>query len=503
MRDLSQVLSLFNITIAPLQVNHLRLDSRQVQTGDVFIAIKGHEQDGGQFCHMAQQNGAAAIIADSQCELNIDAEKCIVIEQLNDKLAQLAAAFYQHPSKQLSLIGVTGTNGKSTTTAMIAQLAAGCQQGDAPNNTSNNSAVIGTLGWGNPNALTPLANTTPSCVELQQILAQLQQQQTNVVAMEVSSHGLAQGRTAQSQFKAAVFTNLSRDHLDYHGTMQHYANAKAKLIAQCQHDLVVLNQDDATAQQWIAQYNLSNLVCYGRKNTAPQSTRYVYFSQVKYHPQGIEAQLETSWGNATVNTPLFGEFNLYNLCAAFATLLGLGYSLSQLVREAQKLEPVAGRMQLFSAPISASNKPNCVVDYAHTPEALALALQALQQHVPSGVVCVFGCGGDRDKGKRPLMAQAAEKYANRIVVTSDNPRTEDPNAILADIATGFSLDANVSYEVDRATAIATAIAKANSDEIVLIAGKGHEDYQIIGKQIVPFCDRTWVNQQLNAAEEAL
>lgn len=313
--------------------------------------------------------------------------------------------------------------------------------------------------------------------------------------MEVSSHGLVQQRVAQCQFKAAVFTNLSRDHLDYHGDMARYGDAKLMLFKDFEPELVVLNQDDGQTDQWLEKYSFNSLVCYGRKNLPPKNAQFVYFSDVTYSAQGIAAQLTTSWGDIAIKSPLFGEFNLYNLTAALATLLGLGYPLAQLIAGCAQLQPVAGRMQAFSA----KGKPTCIVDYAHTPEALALALQALQQHVPGGVSCVFGCGGDRDKGKRALMAQAVEQNADKVIITSDNPRSENPDAIIADVAQGLAQPTKAYLEADRATAISYAINNAKADEVILIAGKGHEDYQIIGEQRIDFCDRRYVQQQLKKA----
>jgi UDP-N-acetylmuramoyl-L-alanyl-D-glutamate--2,6-diaminopimelate ligase len=315
--------------------------------------------------------------------------------------------------------------------------------------------------------------------------------------MEVSSHGLVQQRVAKTHFKAAVFTNLSRDHLDYHGDMASYADAKLMLMRDFDAQLVVLNQDDNQVEQWLEQYDFNNLVCYGHKNLQPKGAKFVYFTDVSYHKTGISAQLTTSWGDIAITCPLFGEFNLYNLAAAIATLLGLGYPLDQLAAGCASLQPVAGRMQAFSAP----NQPTCIVDYAHTPDALALALQALQQHVPGGVSCVFGCGGDRDKGKRPMMAQAAEQNADKVIITSDNPRSEEPWQIIKDVAAGLSQPDRAHLEADRAHAIAFAIDNANANDVVLIAGKGHEDYQIIGTQRIDFCDRKFVQQHLQQKQK--
>ncbi len=489
MRNLREVLAPWGIDTEIGLVNELQLDSRRVQSGDVFVAIKGHLLDGGQFVQQAIESGASAVIADSRCELNFQDERVIVVDRLSLRLSELAAQFYGQPSHGFDLVGVTGTNGKSSTTAMIANLAKHCHK---------SSAIIGTLGWGETDNLNELANTTPSSVELQQIFAQLKQQHKDLVAMEVSSHGLIQGRVSHSQFKAAVFTNLSRDHLDYHGDMQSYADAKLILMRDCDAQMVVLNQDDSVAQGWIDRYAFDNLICYGRETLPPQYGKYVYFSDVEYLPQGLKAHITSSWGDGEIELPLFGEFNLYNACGAIATLLGLGYPLAALLDGAKSLQPIAGRMQAYTA----KGKPTCVVDYAHTPDALELALDALHKHAHGKVTCVFGCGGDRDKGKRPMMAKAAQKYAHRIVVTSDNPRSEDPQTILDDIKTGFSANVDVHYEVDRAKAITVAINEAQQGDIVLIAGKGHEDYQIIGSETIAFCDRTLVQQVLAQGENA-
>lgn len=487
MRNLREVLAPLGIETDITDVKDLQLDSRKVTSGDVFIAIKGHQLDGGQFAKQAIEKGASAVLADTRCELNTDDERVIQVEQLSLHLAQIAAQFYQHPSAQLDLVGVTGTNGKSTTTAMIATLAKYCQK---------HSAIIGTLGWGEPNNLTTLTNTTPSSVELQQIFAALQQQGKDLVAMEVSSHGLIQGRVAHTQFKTAVFTNLSRDHLDYHGDMQSYADAKLILMRDCNAKTIVLNQDDAVAQSWMDKYNFEDLVVYGKKSLPPSYGQYVYFSDVDYHSQGLRANLETSWGNATIELGLFGEFNLYNTCAALATLLPMGYDFATLVQGVQSLKAIDGRMEAYSA----ASKPTCIVDYAHTPDALELALAALNKHVQGKITCVFGCGGDRDKGKRPLMAQAAQKYAKRIIVTNDNPRFEDELSIIDDIKRGFSANVDVEVEPDRAAAIALAVQNANEKDIILIAGKGHEDYQIVGDSTLHFSDAEQVKAALGMAE---
>ncbi|CAM4120225.1 UDP-N-acetylmuramoyl-L-alanyl-D-glutamate--2,6-diaminopimelate ligase [Pseudoalteromonas byunsanensis] len=481
-RDISQVLSSFNVQCASIVVAHLRLDSRQVNEGDAFIALRGHHQNGEDYIPSAFERGAVCVIIDESCDVNVAEQRLIRVPDLSSHIARIAAKFYQYPSKQMCTIGVTGTNGKSTTTTMIANLAKHC---------AHPSAIIGTLGYGQPDALTPLANTTPSNVDLQRILAQLGQS-NELVAMEVSSHGLVQGRLDETAFDVAVFTNLSRDHLDYHTDMTSYAQAKLSLFQHHKPEFSVLNADDEYAKQWLDKYSFNNLVVYGKKPENHAFKNFVWFDGVTCDALGFEVKISSSWGEGKLRAPLYGLFNVYNLVAAIATLLTQGFEFEQLLAASQKLEPVAGRMQAFRA----DDKPICIVDYAHTPEALELALQALQQHVPGNVMCVFGCGGDRDKGKRPLMAQAVERHADQLVITSDNPRSEDPQKIIDDVKAGLSNPQYAVCKVDRAEAIRYAIEHAPIDGVVLIAGKGHEDYQIIGDQRLPFCDRRYVEAVL-------
>ncbi|WP_440056247.1 UDP-N-acetylmuramoyl-L-alanyl-D-glutamate--2,6-diaminopimelate ligase [Pseudoalteromonas sp. T1lg65] len=482
MRDLSLVLNQYGVLATPLLVNDLRIDSREVVEGDCFIAIKGHQLDGTQFAEKAIAAGASYVLAETGSTLNIAPEKAIFIDGLTNKIAHIASQFYQQPSERLKLIGVTGTNGKSTTTAMIADLVTLCGQ---------NGAVIGTLGYGKPQALTPLVNTTPSNVDLQRILDHLSDD-FNYVAMEVSSHGLVQGRVAHCHFDVAVFTNLTRDHLDYHGDMSAYAEAKKMLFSHCQPNYRVINVDDPIGAQWAAEFNNASLVVYGKQPASHNFEKFVFISSVEPYPLGTRAVFNTSWGKVKIDVPLYGVFNLYNLAGAFASLLIEDFELQLLAKSASQLKPVPGRMQAFSEP----QKPTCIVDYAHTPDALALALQALRAHVPGKLVCVFGCGGDRDVGKRPEMAQAAEQYADKIIITSDNPRTEDPLKIIADVKAGLIHPEYAVCQPDRGSAIRQAIEEADPQSVILIAGKGHEDYQIIGNERIAFCDRQCVEQVL-------
>ncbi|CCQ10351.1 UDP-N-acetylmuramoylalanyl-D-glutamate--2,6-diaminopimelate ligase [Pseudoalteromonas luteoviolacea B = ATCC 29581] len=493
MRDLAAVLThvcrQFNVAVTlprnvPTQVNHLRLDSRVVAANDVFVALQGHQVHGAQFIEKALHNGAVAVL------VNMDFigawqedERVIGVPNLEAYIADIAHAFYGHPSSELTLVGVTGTNGKSTTTTMIANLAQLC---------GTHSAVVGTLGFGKPSQLTELPNTTPSHVELARILAQLATE-NKLVAMEVSSHGLSQHRVAGCQFKVGVFTNLTRDHLDYHGSMEAYGQAKRALFETFTPSVSVINFDDEYGRRCLNEIAHQRAIAVGKNSQAlRQNPHFVAFDEVEYSPQGLRCKIITPTENCHIKSSLFGEFNLYNLVSAMAVLLSQGFALEQLAEVVPQLQPVTGRMQ----PFSAENQPTCIVDYAHTPDALKQALVALRHHVPGKLTCLFGCGGDRDKGKRAEMAKIAEQYADRIVVTSDNPRTESPSAIIEDILNGFSSKANVVVEADREKAISLAITGAEESGIVLIAGKGHEDYQIIGQDVIAFCDRSMVARYL-------
>jgi UDP-N-acetylmuramoyl-L-alanyl-D-glutamate--2,6-diaminopimelate ligase len=356
------------------------------------------------------------------------------------------------------------------------------------------TGVIGTLGWGETAHLSPLANTTPSAVELQSLFNQMRDY--GLVAMEVSSHGLVQGRVEQCEFDVAVFTNLSRDHLDYHGTMQAYGEAKLTLLSEFATTANIVNYDDRVVQNWLKEKKIPNPVCFGEELPSDLDYPYISFDKARYISSGLSCKLRTSWGNADITLPLFGKFNLYNLTAALGVLLNLAYDFDWLVDKIAQLNAVVGRMQAFSA----DNHPTCIVDYAHTPDALKQALEALSLHVGTNITCVFGCGGDRDKGKRAQMATVAEQYANLIIVTNDNPRTEAEQLIVDDIIQGFTHPGSVLVEYDRAKAIKLAIEQTTCDGIILIAGKGHEDYQIIGAEKVFFSD-SLVAQQILKGEK--
>lgn len=485
MLPIDKALAAIGASSCGIAVNTLTLDSRAIAPGSAFIAIKGHQLDGSCYIESAINNGAELVLVDSLCEHQPKRDNVIVVNQLADQLSILASVFYNYPSRKFKLVGVTGTNGKSTVTSMIADLASSerCKAG-----------VIGTLGWGDTAHLSPLANTTPSAVELQNLFSQMRNY--SLVAMEVSSHGLVQKRVDQTDFDVAVFTNLSRDHLDYHGTMQAYGEAKLTLLTEFSTTANIVNYDDPVVREWLLEDKITNPVCFGEDLPKELIYPYISFDKARYNSSGLSCELRTSWGNAAVTLPLFGKFNLYNLAAALGALLNLAYDFDWLIDKIGQLNAVVGRMQAFSA----DHHPTCIVDYAHTPDALKQALEALSLHVSTNITCVFGCGGDRDKGKRALMADVAEQYADLIIVTNDNPRTEAEENIVNDILKGFKYSEAILVEYDRAQAIKLAIEQTANDGIILIAGKGHEDYQIYGTEKVFFSD-SLVAQQILKGEK--
>ncbi|WMC10126.1 UDP-N-acetylmuramoyl-L-alanyl-D-glutamate--2,6-diaminopimelate ligase [Oceanimonas pelagia] len=470
-----------------IAIERITLDSRSVTPGCLFVAVKGHQTDGRQYIGSALAQGAAAVLyqADTPEQAGLDPQdhRLLGVHRLPEQLSRLAGAFYGEPSRRLQLVGVTGTNGKSTVSQLIAHwsLLLGVRSG-----------VMGTLGNGLCGQLTPAANTTGSALEVQQQLSTMLDAGAARVAMEVSSHGLHQHRVAALDFDVAVFTNLSRDHLDYHGTMAAYGEVKRSLFEQCRKGRVI-NADDVYGRRWLGHY--ADAVAYslhGRLADFPG--RQLVAETVHFYGDGVKVTINSDWGNGVLSAPLIGRFNVANLLAAMGALLVLGESFERLLATAPKLVGVAGRMEPFTAP----GKPLVVVDYAHTPDALEQVLQALRQHCRGRLWCLVGCGGDRDRGKRPLMAAAAENGADEVILTDDNPRTESPAAIIADMQAGLSAPNAARVIHSRAEAIACAIGAANEQDIILVAGKGHEDYQIVGTQTSHYSDRETVAAALGA-----
>lgn len=466
-----------SLSLLKSKYHHMTADSRLVKAGSVFVAYKGEATDGREFIPQAIENGAGAVIWE-QADFSWRDEWQVpnqAILDLKQQIGQIASEFYGQPSQHLWMIGVTGTNGKTTCTHWLAQ---------AFSALNKKAAVVGTLGNGILSAgLTETKNTTPDSILLHQMLADYLGQQASVVAMEVSSHGLDQGRVNGVSFDIAVFTNLTRDHLDYHGDMQAYAAAKKKLFAWDGLKVAVLNRDDAfgleVAQELKAQGK--RVMTYGLEKAIANDAD-ISVKSLELTEQGMRLEVQTPFGDAVISAGVVGRFNAYNLLAVLATLLASNISLNDAVKALSTLKPVAGRMQQYGG----GELPLVVIDYAHTPDALEQVLKSLRAQTKGQLVCVFGCGGDRDSGKRPLMGKVASELADKVIVTSDNPRSELPAEIIKAVMSGVKQNA-ISIE-NRADAIARAIENAQAGDVILLAGKGHENYQEIAGVKYPFSD---------------
>ncbi|WP_421306631.1 UDP-N-acetylmuramoyl-L-alanyl-D-glutamate--2,6-diaminopimelate ligase [Aeromonas veronii] len=489
-RALDVLLRPFGIQAPALTLTDIQLDSRRVGPGSLFVAIRGHQMDGRRFIEQAVAQGATAVVFEEDDEFIPPSTPvpCIGMRDLPAHLSALAGYFYDQPAQKLDLVGITGTNGKSTTALLVANWRT---------LLGGKAGVMGTIGNGLFGNLIEAENTTGSAVQVQANLAALQAQGADLVAMEVSSHGLVQHRVAALPFAAAVFTNLSRDHLDYHGTMEAYGAAKEQLLQLVDESNAVINRDDELGAKWLEKYPAA--VAFSVDGPIEHhSGRQLTAQQLDFHQQGFRAQINSSWGNGVLSAPLLGRFNVSNVLAAMGVMLVLGYDFNELLATAPQLQPVTGRMECFGG----GDTPLAVVDYAHTPDALEKALQALRVHCTGQLWCLVGCGGDRDRGKRPMMAAMAEQYADRVILTDDNPRTEEPARIMADMVAGLRDPAAVQVEHDRVKAINLAIRQASKQDIILVAGKGHEDYQIIGTDKRHYSDRETVAAALHTLLES-
>jgi UDP-N-acetylmuramyl-tripeptide synthetase len=465
--------------LAKLGVSPRRItaDSRRVEAGVAFAAYPGRHFDGRAFVADAIARGASAVLWELR-SFQWDARWNVPntgVDDLQAQLGVIADFIYGSPSDEMWMTGVTGTNGKTSCAQWIAQALDAC---------GRRAAIVGTLGNGLVGALAPATLTTPDGAVLQEMLKQFREAGATAVAMEVSSHGLDQGRVNGVKFDVALFTNLTRDHLDYHKTMAAYGAAKAKLFTWPGLRVAVINADDAFGQSLIdaTRARGQQLLTYGFANADIVATA------VAMDRRGIVLDVTTPWGKATLTSPVVGAFNAQNLLGVLAVLLASDVPLADAATALGGLSPPAGRMQRLGG----DDKPLVVVDYAHTPDALEKVLQALRPAVAEGgeLVCVFGCGGDRDPGKRPQMGAIAGRLADRVIVTSDNPRGEDPSAIASAVVKGIRETPNRRWSVDndRHAAIAGAIATAKAGDIVLIAGKGHETYQERNRERKPFSD---------------
>ncbi len=451
-----------------IDIKNLCFDSRQVTQGDAFVVMPSVAGKQAEYVKTAQKNGAAMLIA-SEDYSSLFGGPCLHIPNLLDVMGDLVHSTLGSACEKMSVIGITGTNGKSSISFYLAQLL---------NELKNPCAVMGTLGYGDTQSLTETGMTTLPLEQLHLALQELSGRYQSI-AMEVSSHGLEQGRLAGVKFKGAIYSNLSRDHLDYHGDMVSYGAAKAKLFNWPELEFAIVNSDDEHVDDMIKSSSCQQIIFYGQSERAD-----LKFTFQKIHNKGMA--LEFSWQGqlSSVELPLYGQFNAYNVAAAVATALQLGFDFKQTVMALHALEPVPGRMQQVN---SKAGEPLVLVDYAHTPDALKQALQAVKEHCAGNIYLVVGCGGDRDVGKRPLMGQIALHYADKVIYTSDNPRSESPKAICANMTEHLPKD-TYQIELDRKVAIEAAVMAAGPTDLVVIAGKGHEDYQEVNGQRSYFSD---------------
>lgn len=473
-------------------ISRLVTDSRSVRPGDTFIACPGESQDGRHYIAQAIAQGANAVIWEAEgfaWEPDWQVPN-LPVHDLRHGSGWLADAVNGRPSERLQVIGVTGTNGKTSTSHWIAQ---------ALGEAGRKCALIGTLGNGLPGALEPTSNTTPDALTVHGLFAQYLRDGAAAVAMEVSSHALAQGRVNGVRFDIALLTNLSRDHLDYHGDMERYAASKRRLFDWEALRCAVLNLDDAYGASLAEEMagGRTEVIGYGLTEAALRHAEHLGLRMVHgtlgaMSAQGLEIDIRSSWGHAELHSELLGRFNAENLLGVLAVLLASGVEMNTAVQGLAGVRAVAGRMQRLGG----AGQPTVVVDYAHTPDALEKVLVTLREANPDGeLICVFGCGGDRDRGKREMMGRVAERYADNSIVTSDNPRSEKPEYIIAEITVGMTSNKH-QIVVDRGDAIVQAIAQARVQDTVLIAGKGHEDYQEIAGVKHPFSDSAVATAEL-------
>ncbi|MES2563539.1 MAG: UDP-N-acetylmuramoyl-L-alanyl-D-glutamate--2,6-diaminopimelate ligase [Pseudomonadota bacterium] len=479
-----------------LHMTRLVSDSRHVLPGDTFVAYRGEALDARAFIPAAIERGAASVLwerADFKWRPSWKVKNASVLN-LKRHAGEIASDVYGRPSDSLWMIGVTGTNGKTSCSQWIAQ---------ALTRMNKKCGVIGTLGSGTPTRLTPLDNTTPDAVWLQWRLREFVRQRMQVVSMEVSSHGLSQHRVSGVKFDVALFTNLTRDHLDYHGTLRNYRNAKARLFRASGLKTAVLNLDDRSGAALVerTQRRGVTVLGYGFNRALPPALRgrkvpRLTASSLRMGADGLAFKVSTPWGAGAIRSSLIGRFNAANLLGTLAVLLASDQALEESIYALERVSPVAGRTERYGG----GRHPLVVVDYAHTPDALENVLLTLRELIDAPdarrgkLVCVFGCGGDRDRGKRALMGRIATTLADEVIVTSDNPRSENPRTIIQDILAGTTIGCAVIEE--RAQAIHMALAHARAADIVLIAGKGHEQYQEIAGVRHPFSDAVVVRRAL-------
>ena len=487
---------------ADVPVTGLAVDSRQAQPGDVFLAIRGGQQHGLEFLADVQAAGVRAVVWEPPWRGSFAAHESlplVAVPDLRQSLGLIASRFYGDPSRSLQVVGITGTDGKTSCAHFIAQALSDAASGPC--------GILGTLGVGVYGQTEPSRHTTPDPLAVHGWLAGLVAAGCRYAVMEASSHALDQRRVNGVTFAAGVLTQLSRDHLDYHQTVEAYMAAKRRLFVEHQPDWAVLNLDDAFGRRLVGEAEVGRgIVAYGLGASLPRlpesrhgaAQRFVHGQNLELTADGLRLRIESSWGRGEVQAGLLGRFNASNLLAALATLLALDLPFDEALARLAQTATVPGRMERLGG----AGQPLAVIDYAHTPYALEQVLSALREHGERGRLwCVFGCGGDRDPGKRPLMGAVVERQADRIIVTDDNPRTEDPDRIVSDILAGMEHPGRAMVLRDRRAAIGCALTEAEPDDIVLIAGKGHENYQIVGAERWPFSDRATVHELLFSHRE--
>ena len=488
--DLFNVRTQDNATITSISYN-----SQEIKQGDIFICLIGEKTDGHNFIKEAEEKGAVAILAQNKIDTKLPV---IYVKDTQIAIAELANLFYKEPSKKLRIVGVTGTNGKTTTTHLIQHIF---------ENNRLQTAIIGTLGTRETSISSyyDAKHTTPQAPDLQKQLAALVNKGFTHLAMEVSSHALSLHRVDKCSFTGAVLTNITQDHLDFHLTMDEYWKAKRKLFEMLnssshKNKYVVLNKDDDLYNEFAKAIdkNTVKVLSYGINNTADFQAKDITFES-----SGISFILSSPSGNHKITSKLNGMFNVYNILASITVSFAEGIETNTITRAISTANEVPGRFQIIQAK-NGSPIPLCIVDYAHTPDGLENILKAARlitekrnnQNKKSRLLCMFGCGGDRDPTKRPKMGKIAEQYSDIVVVTSDNPRSEDPKQIISDILSGINNTSNIIVEPDRGSAIQTTISKANENDVIVFAGKGHEDYQILKDKTIHFDDREEIKKIL-------
>ena len=472
-----EYIELVNVVELDEQVEGISYNSKKTKPRDIFVCLTGEHVDGHEYADEALANGALACVVERR--LAISAPQ-IVVRSTSEMVAKIASLLYAEPSVRLNIIGVTGTNGKTTVTHLIQKLYEAFEQ---------KCALIGTLGhkFSSEEPYLDAKHTTPQAPELQELLYDINEKCIDNVVMEVSSHSLVQHRVDYVDFNGAVLTNLTQDHLDFHITMENYFKAKAKLFAGLvREDFAVINKDDEYAERFLETISPTvDVYTYAVTTNADVMAKNITFSG-----EGASFTCVVKDNEFKVNLSMNGMFSVYNVLAAIATALALGFDIEKSIRVLEKITGVAGRFEVVTT------KPVVIVDYAHTPDGLENVLKAAREITPESgnLICIFGCGGDRDATKRPKMGKIAEDLADKVIITSDNPRSENPQQIITDILAGFKSTVDVIVEPDRELAIKEAYKIAGINDVVLVAGKGHEDYQILADETIHFDDREKVRE---------